>query len=55
MLELMRTGATTAEISDRLFISPTTVRSHVSTILKKLGVPDRETAVKIFEVEPSPE
>ncbi len=54
VLELMRNGATTAEISDRLFISPTTVRSHVSTILKKLGVPDRETAVKIFEVE-SPE
>ncbi len=49
VLELMRTGASTAEISERLFISPTTVRSHVSTILKKLGVPDREAAVKLFE------
>jgi DNA-binding NarL/FixJ family response regulator len=54
VLELMRTGASTADISERLFISPTTVRSHVSTILKKLGVPDRETAVKMFEVRPSP-
>jgi DNA-binding NarL/FixJ family response regulator len=49
VLELMRTGASTAAISERLFISPTTVRSHVSTILKKLGVPDREAAVKMLE------
>jgi DNA-binding NarL/FixJ family response regulator len=55
VLELMRTGASTADISERLFISPTTVRSHVSTILKKLGVPDREAAVKLFEEGPSPE
>jgi DNA-binding NarL/FixJ family response regulator len=55
VLELMRTGASTGEISQRLFISPTTVRSHVSTILKKLGVPDREAAVKMFEVESPPE
>ena len=55
VLELMRTGASTADISERLFISPTTVRSHVSTILKKLGVPDRDAVVKLFEEGPSPE
>jgi DNA-binding NarL/FixJ family response regulator len=54
VLELMRTGATTSEISERLFISPTTVRSHVSTILKKLGVPDRDAAVKMLEDGPRP-
>jgi len=49
VLELMRKGATTAEISRRLFVSPTTVRSHVSSILRKLGVPSREAAIKLLE------
>ena len=41
VLELMRKGPSTAEISERLFVSPTTVRSHVSAILRKLGVPSQ--------------
>jgi DNA-binding NarL/FixJ family response regulator len=45
----MRAGATTAEIAERLFVSPTTVRSHVSTILKKLQVRDRTEAVKLLD------
>jgi DNA-binding NarL/FixJ family response regulator len=49
VLELMRTGATTADISARLFVSPTTVRSHVSAILRKLGVPNREAAIRLLE------
>jgi DNA-binding NarL/FixJ family response regulator len=48
VLELMRKGATTAEISERLFVSPTTVRSHVSAILRKLGVANREAALKLL-------
>jgi len=48
VLELMRKGATTGEISERLFVSPTTVRSHVSAILRKLGVPNREAAIRLF-------
>lgn len=48
VLELMRKGATTGEISERLFVSPTTVRSHVSAILRKLGVPNRAAAIKLF-------
>ncbi len=48
VLELMRKGATTTEISERLFVSPTTVRSHVSAILRKLGVPNREAAIQLL-------
>ena len=54
VLELMRKGATTAEISQRLFVSPTTVRTHVSAILKKLGVPTREAAIKLLEGQAAP-
>lgn len=49
VLELMRKGAATAEISERLFVSPTTVRSHVSAILRKLGVPTREAAIRLLD------
>ncbi len=45
----MRKGAATAEISERLFVSTTTVRSHVSAILRKLNVPDREAAIRLME------
>jgi DNA-binding NarL/FixJ family response regulator len=55
VLELMRSGESTARIASRLFISQTTVRSHVSSILRKLGVPDRRSAVALLEsgLEPS--
>jgi DNA-binding NarL/FixJ family response regulator len=46
VLEGLGDGMTTAEISERLFISPVTVRSHVSSILHKLRVPDRAGAVR---------
>jgi len=49
VLELMRKGASTQEISRRLFVSPTTVRSHVSAVLRKLGVPNREAAISLLE------
>jgi DNA-binding NarL/FixJ family response regulator len=48
VLELLRQGLSTAEIGERLFIAPVTVRTHVSAILKKLRVPDREAAVKLL-------
>ena len=48
VLELLRTGLSTAEIGERLFIAPVTVRTHVSAILKKLQVPDREAAVELL-------
>lgn len=49
VLELMRKGARTSEISERLFVSPTTVRTHISSILRKLGVPTREAAIKLLD------
>ena len=39
-----RQGLSTEEVASRLFLSPTTVRVHVSSVLKKLRVKDRESA-----------
>lgn len=49
VLDLMREGLSTADIGERLFISSGTVRSHVSSILKKLRVSDRKAAIKLLE------
>jgi len=49
VLELLRDGLSTAEIAQRLFIAEVTVRTHVSSILRKLRVPDREAAVQLLE------
>jgi DNA-binding NarL/FixJ family response regulator len=45
----MREGLTTQETAERLFVSPVTVRRHVSAIVKKLGVRDREEALRLLE------
>ena len=42
VMELLAAGATTDEVARRLFLSPTTVRVHVATVLRKLRVKDRE-------------
>jgi DNA-binding NarL/FixJ family response regulator len=46
-LELMRQGLTTAQIAEQLFVSPVTVRTHVSAVLRKLQVTDRQSAIDI--------
>jgi DNA-binding NarL/FixJ family response regulator len=49
VLDGMKQGLTTDEIAGRLFISPVTVRTHVSAILRKLHVPTREAALELLE------
>lgn len=51
VLEQMRDGKTTAEIAEGMFVSPVTVRTHVSAILKKLRVTSRQEAIELFEQE----
>lgn len=48
VLEFLHDGLSTAEIAERMSISPVTVRRHVSEILKKLRVTTREEAVQLF-------
>jgi DNA-binding NarL/FixJ family response regulator len=49
ILELLRSGLTTNQVAAQLFVTPVTVRSHVSAILRKLRVPDRAAAISLFE------
>lgn len=49
VLELLREGLTTAEMAQRLFVSQTTVRSHVAAVLRKLRVPDRDAAIRLLQ------
>ncbi|BCB77551.1 response regulator transcription factor [Phytohabitans flavus] len=43
-------GATNTEIAEQLYIGPATVKSHVSSILTKLGLRDR-TQIVVFAYE----
>jgi DNA-binding NarL/FixJ family response regulator len=49
VMELLCEALDTAEIADRLSVSPVTVRRHVSGILRKLGVEGRDEAVALVE------
>lgn len=44
--ELLLEGVSTADIAERLGVSPITVRRHVGLLLRKLGAESREDAVK---------
>jgi DNA-binding NarL/FixJ family response regulator len=48
VLDLMCAGLCTEDIAARLFVGAVTVRTHVSSILKKLQVEDRQSAVELF-------
>lgn len=44
-LELVAAGCTNREIASRLFVSPDTVKAHLSEVFRKLGARDRTEAV----------
>ncbi|KGN40059.1 response regulator [Knoellia aerolata] len=45
VLDLIASGVTNADIAKRLFLSPKTVRNHVSSVFTKLQVADRAQAI----------
>jgi NarL family two-component system response regulator LiaR len=47
VLALMIEGLSNTQIADRLVVSPSTIKSHVSSILSKLGVSSRTEAVTV--------
>jgi DNA-binding NarL/FixJ family response regulator len=49
VLNLLAERLSTAEIAQRLRLSQVTVRRHVSSILDKLGVPDRDSAIELLD------
>ncbi|CAN7534983.1 response regulator transcription factor [Terrabacter sp. LjRoot27] len=51
VMQLLSEGLATDEVAGRLFLSATTVRVHVSSVLKKLRVKDRESAFKLLRGE----
>jgi DNA-binding NarL/FixJ family response regulator len=49
VLERLRKRERTAEIAARLGISEVTVRRHVASVLRKLGMPNRRSAIEMLE------
>ena len=51
IMSLLASGRSTEEVAGELYLSPTTIRVHVSTVLKKLRVKDRESALRMLRDE----
>lgn len=49
VLDLMSRGLTTGEIAEQLRVAKVTVRTHIASILRKLGAADREVAVHMLD------
>lgn len=48
VMELLSEDLSTEDVAARMFISPTTVRVHVSSVLRKLRVKDRKSAFEVL-------
>ncbi|MEJ5868735.1 helix-turn-helix transcriptional regulator [Pseudokineococcus sp. 5B2Z-1] len=46
---LLRDGLTTDQVAAKLFLTPGTVRVHVSNAVRKLGAPDRASALGMLD------
>ena len=53
ILELLRAGASTIQIGKMLSLSPITVRRHISASMAKLGVSDRDAALRAISSPPA--
>ena len=51
VMQMLGEGLSTEEVGRRLFLSSTTVRVHVSAVLRKLRVKDRESALGLLRDE----
>jgi DNA-binding NarL/FixJ family response regulator len=49
VVQMLVQRRSTREIADALFVSVGTVRSHVSSVVRKLGATDRDDAVQLIE------
>lgn len=49
VLELLKNGKSTAQAAAMLGMAPVTVRTHVAAILRKLQVPDRQSAFALLD------
>ncbi|MCD6397030.1 MAG: response regulator transcription factor [Spirochaetaceae bacterium] len=47
LLFLIADNLTNTEIADKIFIAEQTVKNHISSIYSKLGIHDRDTAIKL--------
>jgi DNA-binding NarL/FixJ family response regulator len=52
VLDRLRAERSTAQIAGELSLTPATVRSHVMTLTRKLGVADRRALLELFEPAP---
>jgi DNA-binding NarL/FixJ family response regulator len=48
VIELLGDGLSTSDVARALFLSPTTVRVHVNSVLRKLRAKDRAEAIEIL-------
>ncbi len=54
VLDHLVAGRSTEQIAAAMFVAPVTVRTHVRAVLRKLRVPDRESAVRLVRSGPGP-